>query len=206
MGSRHNGQWASRCIHQWEKSPPVTAMAFSIPRSCANERRSLQTLWRTESWAYFPKLYTWPSLTGIISGEGSKPCCTKSGSYLNCEISYLWSQRTESMGWPYRLHELHLLFRFFPIFLCNLWMLPYARVYLLCWPTRSIHKGSTALPRWAGRRSRACPRCAGCVSATRSVWPFCIPCALFYIFVMIVSSLVFPIGLSLYHIVGSWKL
>ena len=35
-------------------------------------------------------------------------------------------------------------------------MLPYARVYLLCWPTRSIHKGSTALPRWAGRRSRAC--------------------------------------------------
>ena len=115
-----------------------------------------------------PKLYTRPSLTGIISGEGSMPCRTKSGSYLNCEISYLWSQRTESMGWPYRLHELHLLFRFFPIFLCNLWMLPYARVYLLCWPTRSIHKGSTALPRWAGRRSRACPRCAGCVSATRS--------------------------------------
>lgn len=31
MGSRHNGQWASRCIHQWEKSPPWPRWHFRFP-------------------------------------------------------------------------------------------------------------------------------------------------------------------------------
>ena len=128
-----------------------------------------------------PKLYTRPSLTGIISGEGSMPSRTKSGSYSNCAISYLWSQRTEPMGWPYRLTRATSTIPIPPYsLLCNLWMPACAWVCLPCWPIRSIRSGSTVPPRRAGRRRRACPEYAGRGSATRSSLPPRPPCVLWW--------------------------
>ena len=80
-----------------------------------------------------PKLYTRPSLTGIISGEGSMPSCTKLGSYSNCAISYLGSQRTEPMGWPYKLTRATSTILIPPYSLfCILWMPVCAYACLLC--------------------------------------------------------------------------
>ena len=137
-----------------------------------------------------PKLYTRPSLTGIISGEDSMPCRTKSGSYSNCAISYLWSQRTEPMSWTYRFEPMSWTYRLTRAtstilnspysLLCNLWMPACAWTCLLCWPTRSIRSDSTAPPRRAGRRCRACQRCAGRGSATRSSLLLHLPCVLWW--------------------------